>query len=117
LQHPVLAGKKYIPKGYRLRLPATPSFKRRAKKLGRRFYHARQIRDRIYIVRKGDTINSIGKKFGLSSRSLIRANHLNHRGLIHVGQKIILPPHKSAKHKDTMIILQDRAKYKPQRQH
>ncbi len=117
LQHPVLAGKKYIPKGYRLRLPATPSFKRRAKKLGRRFYHARQIRDRIYIVRRGDTINSIGKKFGLSSRSLIRANHLNHRGLIHVGQKIILPPHKTANHKDTMIILLDKAKYKPPRRH
>ena len=113
LLQPVRAGKKYIPKGYQLRLPATPSFKRRAKKMGRRFYHARQIRDRIYIVRRGDTISSIGKKFGLSSRSLIHANHLNRRGFIHVGQKIILVPRMAGRHKNTIIILQDRAKHKP----
>ena len=113
LQRPVLAGKKYIPKGYRLRLPATPSFKRRAKKLGPRFYHTRQIRDRVYIVRRGDTISSIAKKFGISSRSIIRANHLNHRGFIHTGQKLLLSPHKTGRHKDTIIILEDRSKYKP----
>lgn len=113
LQRPVLTGKKYIPKGYRLRLPATPSFRRRAEKLGPRFYHARQIRDRVYIVRRGDTIISIGKKLGISSRSLIRANHLNNRGFIHVGQKLLLPPRKAGRHKDTIIILEDRSKYRP----
>ncbi len=113
LQRPVLIGKKYIPKGYRLRLPATPSFRRRAKELGSRFYHAHQLRDRVCIVRRGDTITSIGKKFGVSSHSLIRANHLNHRGLIHIGQKIILTPRKAGRHKDTIIILKDRAKHKP----
>ncbi len=113
LQHPVLVGKKYIPKGYHLRLPATPSIRRRAKKLGSRFFHARQIRDRVYIVRRGDTISSIGKKFGVSSHNLIRANHLNSRGVIHIGQRLRLPPRRAGRHKDTIVILKDRAKYKP----
>ena len=113
LQQPVLIGKKYIPKGYHLRLPATPAIRRRAKYLGSRFYHAHQIQGRVYIVRRGDTISSIGKKFGISSRSLIRANHLNSRGSIRIGQKLQLPPHRSGRHKDSIVILKDRAKRTP----
>ena len=113
LRQPVLIGKKYIPRGYRLRLPATPSIRHRAKKMGRRFYHSRQISDRIYIVRKGDTIGSISIKTGISSRRLVRINHLNHKAFLRVGQKLILPGRKMVIHGNTIIILQDRSKHKP----
>ncbi len=113
LQKPVLTGKKYIPKGYHLRLPATKFFRSRAKKIGSRFYHSRQIRDRVYIVRKGDTISSISKKTGIPQSRLIRANHLDRRAFLRTRQKLILPSGKIRYHKNTLIILQDRSKHKP----
>ena len=113
LRAPVLQGKKYIPKGYPLRLPALPSIKRRVGAMGSRFYHARQIRDTIYIVKRGDTIGSIGRKFGISTQHLIRANHLGRRAKIRIGRKLVLPGKKKTYSHGRIIVLQDRAKQKP----
>lgn len=113
LRPPVLQGKKYIPRGYRLRLPAIQSIKRRAGKMGSRFYHARQIRDKIYIVKKGDTIGSIGRKFRVSTQKLIQTNHLGRKATIRVGQKLILPGKTIKYTNSTIIVLRDNAKHKP----
>ncbi len=113
LRNPVLNGKKYIPKGYLLRLPATKLIRQRAGKMGTRFYHSRQIRDHKYTVRKGDTIGSIGRRFGVSTRELIRVNNLNRKATIRIGQKLVLPKGKTAKSSKRIPILKDRAKRKP----
>ncbi len=113
LRDPVLNGKKYIPKGYLLRLPATKLIRQRAGKMGTRFYHSRQIRDHVYTVRKRDTIGSIGRRFGVSTRELIRANNLNHKAMIRIGQKLVLPKGKTVKRSKRIPILKDKAKRKP----
>jgi membrane-bound lytic murein transglycosylase D len=113
LRKPVLEGKKFIPKGYRLRLPDTRKNRQRAKKMGRRLYHVRQIRDVVYIVRRGDTISAISRKTGISRHRLIQANHLNRRAAIRVGQHLILPGKKHSARTGRTVILKDRAKYRP----
>ncbi|MBU0688620.1 MAG: LysM peptidoglycan-binding domain-containing protein [Gammaproteobacteria bacterium] len=44
----------------------------------------------IYVVRSGDTISGIARKFGISQSSLIALNH--GRSFIRVGQKFSIPP-------------------------
>jgi membrane-bound lytic murein transglycosylase D len=113
LRDPVLKGQKYIPKGYLLRLPATPLIRDRVGKMGKRYYHSRQIRDKAYIVRRGDTIGSIGRKYGISTQALIQANNLNNRATIRIGQKLTLPGRSTTKKSKNIVILKDRAKRKP----
>ena len=45
-----------------------------------------------YVVRSGDTLSSIAKKFGLSIDTLIWANNLSAKATIKTGQKIKIPP-------------------------
>ena len=113
LRDSVLKGKKYIPKGYLLRLPATKLIRQRVAKMGTRFYHSRQIRDTVYTVQRGDTVSSISHRFGVSSRELIRANRLNRKATIRIGQKLVLPTGKSGKSTKRIPVLRGTAKRKP----
>lgn len=45
----------------------------------------------IYIVRRGDTLYSIARRFGVSLQALITANHIRNPNLIYVGQRLIIP--------------------------
>jgi hypothetical protein len=47
--------------------------------------------EQTYIVQKGDTLASIGRKFGVSWKKLQEANNLANPNLITPGQKIIIP--------------------------
>jgi len=50
-----------------------------------------------YKVERGDTLISIAKKFGLSSKDLAKFNHIKRNSLIRKGEKLLLPlPHKLA---------------------
>lgn len=122
LRPPVLAGKKYIPPKYLLRLPALPGITKKINKMGRRFYHSRQIRDRVHVVRRGDTIGGIAHRYGIATRDLLAANNLRKNDIIRVGQRLILPrggDHRGKKNrkdktdKTGVIILRDRAKTRP----
>jgi membrane-bound lytic murein transglycosylase D len=44
-----------------------------------------------YTVRKGDNLYDLGKRFGVSVRTLQRANGLNSRGFLRVGQRLYVP--------------------------
>jgi len=109
----VLQGKKYIPRGYLLHLPATKLIRERVGKMGTRYYHSHQILDQIYTVRKGDTIGSIGRKYGISTKALIQENNLNRKATIRVGQRLTLPWVNSTKKQKKIKILKDRAKRRP----
>jgi len=49
----------------------------------------------VYVVRKGDTISGIAKKFRVSQRSLIAMNKNSHR--LRIGQRFTILPGSSGK--------------------
>ncbi|MEW5056060.1 MAG: LysM peptidoglycan-binding domain-containing protein [Cycloclasticus sp.] len=94
LQPTIWSNHKYVPKGYRLRVPvgdlaassndlmaSIPSNER-----GRR-----QKSDFSYRVKRGDTLSKIAQRFKLSSRQLAALNNLKDRHKIRVGQVLRLP--------------------------
>ncbi len=49
----------------------------------------------FYIVKKGDSLSSIAKKFGVKLSDLKKYNKIRKKSVIHVGQGLVLPvPHK-----------------------
>ncbi len=44
-----------------------------------------------YVVQAGDTLSKIASRFGVRSDDLARANGLNDRNVIKVGQKLVIP--------------------------
>ena len=112
----VLEGKKYVPKGYLLRLPATKKIRQRIQKMPSKLFHSSQIRNKIYTVKKGDTAASIARRYGISLKALIRANHLNSKAAIRKGQKLKIPSRGvsgSAGSFGRVITLKATAKRKP----
>lgn len=47
--------------------------------------------DVIYIVRRGDTLFSIARRFGVSLSALATANGISNPALIYVGQRLVIP--------------------------
>ena len=45
----------------------------------------------IYVVRAGDTLNSIAARFGVSPGTLARANGISNPNLIYIGQRLVVP--------------------------
>ncbi len=89
----VWAGHVYLPKNYRLRVPAgqgakfeaayaaLPNAKRSPHQVGH-----------YYRVRSGDTLGKIAEKFGTSTRKLQQANKLRSVNRISIGQRLLIPP-------------------------
>ncbi len=112
LRRPVLEGRKHIPRGYLLRLPATRTIRQRLARMGSRFYRPRQIRDRIYIVRRGDTAGAIARRYHLTLTALRVANNLDRNGHIRIGQRLKIPgPAGTAD--GNIIVLRSRGKRRP----
>jgi membrane-bound lytic murein transglycosylase D len=116
LRQPVLKGKKYVPKGYLLRLPATKNMRKRIQQVPARLFHKRQRQNRFHTVGKGDTVTSIARKYHVSKKTLIKANRLNKKGVIRLGQRLKIPG-SQAQHKknnrQTIRILKANSKHKP----
>jgi membrane-bound lytic murein transglycosylase D len=92
LMETVWEGDKYVPRGFEVRVPnhvgdsqalvaAIPS--------GLRF--ASQRPDLQHRVRRGDTLSEIAEQYGISLSALVRANGLDNRNFIRVGQDLTLP--------------------------
>jgi membrane-bound lytic murein transglycosylase D len=45
----------------------------------------------VYVVRSGDSIERIATRLGVDSQSLVAANDIRNRNVIHVGQQLIIP--------------------------
>lgn len=93
LRAPVFAEQKYIPKGYRLRLPAEAGVSRENLLAGwpRHLYKPKQKRSLFYRVQRGDTAGEIAQAHGVKLSELILANSLDSRARIYVGQNLRLP--------------------------
>ncbi len=91
LRDPVLEGRKYIPEGTLVRLPATKRIRKQIKTIPSRLLYAQQIRDKEYRVRRGDTALSVAKKYKVPLKELIHANDLGRKATIRLGQKLKIP--------------------------
>ena len=93
LRNPVFRGQKYVPKGYRLRLPlkSGQDWESVMAGLAPKIYKNFQKRSQIYTVQKGDTAGEIARMHGVKLRDLIAANNLNARATIYVNQNLRIP--------------------------
>ena len=113
LLQPVLNGRKFIPRGFSLRLPATAAVQERIARLPRDIYHPHQVRDNEYIVRRGDTAGSIARKYKISVNELIRANKLDKRATIRIGRKLKIPVNDGISDNIKIVKLQKKSKTRP----
>ncbi len=93
LRHPVFSGQKYVPKGYRLRLPYRndKDWEILIAKFEDSFYKPNQKKSHIYTVQRGDTAGEIARIHGVNLADLIVANNLNSRATIYVNQNLRIP--------------------------
>jgi membrane-bound lytic murein transglycosylase D len=93
LRNPVIRGQKYVPKGFRLRLPLKSGrdWESMMAELAPRIYKNYQKRSHIYTVRRGDTAGEIARIHGVRLPDLIAANNLNTRATIYVNQNLRIP--------------------------
>lgn len=89
-----------VPKGYRLRVPASGrqwTAALLAQRLGPRQLLAAQPVPPNYRVRRGDTLSGIAARYGIGVDLLARYNGIRTAALLHIGERILLP-HKATAH-------------------
>ncbi len=92
LREPIYLGEKYVPQGYRVRLPlGRETATRLASHLPAEQYRKGQKRSIIYRVRSGDTVSSIARRHQVSVQELLAANRLGKRATIFLGQNLRIP--------------------------
>jgi len=94
LQKTVWLNNKYVPKGYKLRLPEGVTLSKSQRLIAsipRREKATKQKPDVAYKVRKGDSLSKIARRFKVSSRELVAINGLRSRHKIRIGQLLKLP--------------------------
>jgi membrane-bound lytic murein transglycosylase D len=93
LRHPVFRGQKYVPGGYRLRLPDSDQrdWEQLIAQLPPDIFRQNQKRSQIYTVRRGDTAGKIAKIHGVDLDELIAVNNLDRRATIYVNQTLRIP--------------------------
>jgi membrane-bound lytic murein transglycosylase D len=93
LREPVFRGQKYVPAGYRLRLPARDDqdWEPIIARLPETLYRHNQKHSRIYTVRQGDTAGKVAKMHAVKLDDLIAANNLDQRATIYVNQNLRIP--------------------------
>lgn len=113
LMKPVLAGEKYIPKGFPVHLPANRRTRKLIADIPSRLYHARQIRDHKYIVRRGDTLSAIARRYRITVVKLVRVNNLSRKATIRIDQKLKIPGRIPARRREHITLLRTRSKFQP----
>ena len=93
LSREVIAGKLYVPKGYRARVPedAADTFEVRYASLPA---HQKFSRQRAFYVthrvKRGQTLVAIAKRYGVTVAAIERRNNLR-KGRVRVGQSLVIP--------------------------
>ena len=114
LRHPVYRGQKYVPRGYRLKLPYRndEEWAVLVAQIDEKFYKHYQKKSRIYTVQRGDTAGEIARIHGVKLADLIAANNLNSRATIYVNQNLRIP---LPDEKPTLVAKRQPEKSKPAR--
>jgi membrane-bound lytic murein transglycosylase D len=89
----VLEGTKYVPKGFRLRLPYEPALNPELVVAGipAQNRYASQTPDLYHKVRSGDSLSVIAARYDTSVRELVALNNLGSKHFIRAGQVLKLP--------------------------
>jgi membrane-bound lytic murein transglycosylase D len=88
----VWLGRKYVPRGFILRLPASVSDADvRLAAIPRSEQRRAQTPDLTHTVRKGETVSGIAARYHTSPARIASLNNLSRRNLIRVGQTLKLP--------------------------
>ena len=105
LRKPVITGQKYVPRGYRLNLPANGrDWDALLADLSEELYKHAQKRSRFYKVRRGDTAGTVARRHGVRLNDLIAANNLDGSATIHVNQTLPIPlPDEKAKDSESLL--------------
>ncbi len=92
LMRRALLGKKYVPAGYDLKVPYTSHKEYQAKyaQIPRSERFSKQIWDRWYRVKRGDTLSHIARRHRVSVRALKEANNLR-SSRIYYRQRLEIP--------------------------
>jgi len=115
LQPTIWANSKYVPKGYRLRVPVSASAAHSnhliasipADERGRK-----QKADVSYKVKRGDSLSKIAQRFKVSSGQLVAINHLKSKHNIRIGQVLKLPSSAVKQVKGAHNVAQDAVFYR-----
>lgn len=94
LQASVWQGSKYVPKGFRIRLPAAAIDAPIAELLAAVPVNARfdrQLPDLFHTINRGDTLSGIASEYGTSVSTLVALNSLSSSHRIRAGQRLRLP--------------------------
>jgi membrane-bound lytic murein transglycosylase D len=95
----VIAGKLYVPPGHLIRVPAgsAQSFTVGYAQLSaRERFDKQRVNYLLHKVRRGDTLGSVAKLYGVSQRSIRAQNKVGKRGSLRAGQVLrITPPTES----------------------
>ena len=112
LRRPVISGQKRIPRGFTFQAPADqfPQLQARYKKIPSSARHKRQVRSKLYTVRRGDTLSGVAKRYRTSVNKLYAHNNLNHRNKIYVGQVLRLPGWKKSARSATRMVKHKKVK-------
>ncbi len=98
LQSAVWNGSKYVPRGYKLRVPRSQGKRPAAlllADLSASERHSRQTPDSFHKVRRGDTLSRIAARYEVSMRDIMDINKLRSRHRIRAGQVLRLPLRES----------------------
>jgi len=114
LLHSVVTGQKYIPKHFKLVLPATKVSKKRISSIPSHLFKGSQKRSRFYLVKKGDTLSGIALRHRVLLKRLLAANNLKKSSIIRPGKKLRLPvlPPGMTSSQSTPILLATTTKKK-----
>lgn len=94
LRSPVWEGQKHVPRGFELRLPpaaARPSAATVLASLPPEARFERQRPDLHYRVRRGETLSTIARRFGVRQSDIMALNNLRSPHWIRAGQRLRLP--------------------------
>ena len=91
LRPPVYVDNKYLPKGYKLRLPRDLNGAALFAKIPDKELHTRQKRLKWYRVRRGDTVGRIARRFHLRTNDVILANNIRNVRRIRRGSILYIP--------------------------
>jgi membrane-bound lytic murein transglycosylase D len=91
----VVAGKLYVPPGHEIRVPAGAAAQfaaaYEALPVSERYAHQR-LYYATYVVRHGDTLGKLARRYGVSTTAILAANGMKPHTPIRVGKPIRIPP-------------------------
>ncbi|MBP7497459.1 MAG: peptidoglycan DD-metalloendopeptidase family protein [Bacteroidales bacterium] len=67
-----------------------PSNYKKSKKINHNYYNKKITSGNYHIIRKGDTLSLIAKKYGTSVEKLCKLNNISKTKILHLGNKIII---------------------------